>query len=120
MDSLSHIQHPTPNTQHPTPNSGPLLRVQDLQTQFRTPAGIVQAVGGVSFTISRGETVGIVGESGSGKSVTAMSLMRLIPDPPGRIVAGSVKLDCVEILTLPKDEMRRIRGGRISMIFQDP
>jgi oligopeptide/dipeptide ABC transporter ATP-binding protein len=98
----------------------PLLQVENLNTHFFTPAGVVKAVRGVSFRIDRGETVGIVGESGSGKSVTSLSLMRLVPNPPGRIVEGSIKLEGSEILTLPEREMRGIRGGRMSMVFQDP
>jgi oligopeptide/dipeptide ABC transporter ATP-binding protein len=100
--------------------SAPLLQVQNLQTHFFTNSGVVQAVRGVTFTVDRGETVGIVGESGSGKSVTSLSLMRLVPDPPGKIVGGSVRLDGREILTLPPRQMQRIRGGRVSMVFQDP
>ena len=98
----------------------PLLQVENLHTHFFTPAGVVKAVRGVSFRVDRGETVGIVGESGSGKSVTSLSLMRLVPDPPGRIVEGSIKLEGSEILTLPEREMRGIRGRRMSMVFQDP
>ena len=98
----------------------PLLQVENLHTHFFTPAGVVKAVRGVSFRVDRGETVGIVGESGSGKSVTSLSLMRLVPDPPGRIVEGSIKLEGSEILTQPEREMRGIRGRRMSMVFQDP
>ncbi len=98
----------------------PLLQVDNLQTHFFTSAGIAQAVRGVSFDLCRGETLGIVGESGSGKSVTALSILRLVPNPPGRIVGGSVRLEGREILTLPEREMRSIRGAQISMIFQDP
>jgi oligopeptide transport system ATP-binding protein len=98
----------------------PLLEVENLETEFHTSGGIVRAVRGVSFHVHRGETVGIVGESGSGKSVTSLSLMRLIPNPPGRIAGGSVKLDGQEILNLPERQMRAIRGGRMAMIFQDP
>ncbi len=100
--------------------SVPLLEVDNLQTEFHTSGGVVRAVRGVSFHINRGETVGIVGESGSGKSVTSLSLMRLIPNPPGRITGGSVKLDGQEILSLPPRQMRDVRGNRVSMIFQDP
>jgi oligopeptide transport system ATP-binding protein len=100
--------------------SFPLLQVENLQTEFRTTAGTVRAVRGVTFQVDRGETVGVVGESGSGKSVTSLSLMRLIPDPPGKITEGSVKLEGVELLTLPRREMQQVRGGKISMIFQDP
>lgn len=97
-----------------------LLEVQGLSTRFRTGAGTVQAVRGVSFSVHRGETVGVVGESGCGKSVTALSIMRLVPTPPGEIWAGQVRLSGSDILALPEREMRGIRGGRIGMIFQDP
>jgi oligopeptide transport system ATP-binding protein len=100
--------------------SASLLRVHDLQTVFHTSGGVVQAVRGVKFEINRGETVGIVGESGSGKSVTALSLMRLVPSPPGEIIAGSVELEGRDLLRIPIRDMREVRGGRISMIFQDP
>jgi oligopeptide transport system ATP-binding protein len=100
--------------------NAPLLEVCDLQTHFHTSAGVVQAVRGVSFTVNRGETVALVGESGSGKSVTALSLMRLLPSPPGHIAGGSVRLEGRELLTLPESEMRSLRGGRMAMIFQDP
>jgi oligopeptide/dipeptide ABC transporter ATP-binding protein len=102
----------------------PILEVRDLQTHFYTRAGIVRAVDGVSFSIQPGETLGIVGESGCGKSVTVMSLMRLIPTPPGRIVGGEVLLhdkgQTTDILKLPESAVRAIRGDVISMIFQDP
>ena len=98
----------------------PLLEVNNLKTEFHTSGGIVQAVRGVTLQVERGETVGIVGESGSGKSVTAMSIMGLIPSPPGKIVGGSVKLDGKEILGLPPREMQSIRGKQIAMVFQDP
>jgi peptide/nickel transport system ATP-binding protein len=97
----------------------PLLEVSDLRTHFATPDGVVRAVEGVSFSIAPGETVAIVGESGCGKSVTSMSILRLIPEPPGRI-AGSVRFQGRELLTLPEAEMRGIRGNDISMIFQEP
>ena len=98
----------------------PLLEVEDLRTEFRTSAGVVQAVRGVSLRVERGETVGIVGESGSGKSVTALSLMRLVPDPPGKITGGSIRLDGEELLTKTAREMQDVRGARIAMVFQDP
>lgn len=100
--------------------SEPLLQVDNLQTHFFTSAGIVKAVRGVSFHVNQGETVGVVGESGSGKSVTALSLMRLVPNPSGRIVGGSIVLDGQDILRLPPRELREVRGGRMSMVFQDP
>src|ERR1700724_896573 len=96
-----------------------LLEVRNLQTHFRTPEGINRAVDGVSFHVDEGETLAIVGESGCGKSVTAMSLMRLIPEPPGKI-AGSVRFQGKDLLELSDHEMRAIRGNDISMIFQEP
>jgi len=91
-----------------------------MHTEFRTGAGIVRAVDGVSYTVDAGETVAVVGESGSGKSVTALSVLRLIPDPPGRITEGSVTFAGRELLTLSEPEMREIRGGEIGMVFQEP
>jgi peptide/nickel transport system ATP-binding protein len=98
----------------------PVLDVNALKTYFFTRSGAVKAVDGVSFALKRGETLAIVGESGCGKSVTALSLMRLIPDPPGRIVGGSISLDGVDILGLDDAELRAMRGRDISMIFQEP
>jgi peptide/nickel transport system ATP-binding protein len=98
----------------------PVLEVNALKTYFFTRSGAVKAVDGVSFALLRGETLAIVGESGCGKSVTALSLMRLIPDPPGRIVGGSISLDGVDVLALNDDELRAMRGRDISMIFQEP
>jgi len=100
--------------------NGTLLSVRDLRTYFDTEDGVVKAVDGITFDLERGETLGIVGESGSGKSVTNLSIIRLIPQPPGRIVSGEVIFHGQDILTLPTDEVRKIRGKRISMIFQDP
>ncbi len=97
-----------------------LLTIKDLSTHFFTHAGVVKAVNGVSFTLDRGETLGIVGESGSGKTVAAMSLMRLIPDPPGKVVEGSLMLGDRDLRTLSDAEMRDVRGNDIAMIFQDP
>jgi oligopeptide transport system ATP-binding protein len=99
---------------------GTLLSIRDLRTYFYTEDGIVKAVDGVSFDLRRGETLGIVGESGSGKSVASLSIMRLIPEPPGRIVSGEIIFDGEDLLALTPREMRRIRGKRISMVFQDP
>jgi peptide/nickel transport system ATP-binding protein len=96
-----------------------LLEVDNLQTDFRTPNGIVRAVDGVSFTIDESETLAIVGESGSGKSVTASSILRLIPQPPGRI-AGTLRYRGTDLLALPDREMRKIRGKDIGMVFQEP
>ena len=97
-----------------------LLKVQGLKTHFYTEDGIVRAVDGVDFYLSPGETLGIVGESGCGKSVTALSILRLIPQPPGRIVAGDLVFKERNLLTLSMDRMRKIRGKDISMIFQEP
>ncbi|HTR86154.1 MAG TPA: ABC transporter ATP-binding protein [Reyranella sp.] len=97
-----------------------LLEVENLGTWFYTRQGIVRAVDEVAFGVASGETLAIVGESGCGKSMTALSLMRLIPDPPGRIVSGSVKLGGRDLLKLSEQEMRGVRGNEISMIFQEP
>ena len=100
--------------------NGNLLDVRELRTYFDTDDGVVKAVDGVSFQLRRGETLGIVGESGSGKSVTNLSLLRLIPEPPGRIVSGEVIFQGQDILKLQEAEVRKIRGKRVGMIFQDP
>jgi len=97
-----------------------LLRVRDLRTYFDEDGRVVRAVDGVSFELRRGETLGIVGESGSGKSVTSLSIMRLVPSPPGRIASGEITFDGRSLLTASADEMRAVRGRRIAMIFQDP
>ncbi|CAG0988328.1 Oligopeptide transport ATP-binding protein OppD [Burkholderiales bacterium] len=97
----------------------PLLQVEGLRTHFFTRAGVVKAVDDVSFAVDRGEVLGLVGESGSGKSITGYSIMGLV-DPPGRIVAGSIRLDGREIRELDAESMRRLRGNRMAMIFQDP
>jgi peptide/nickel transport system ATP-binding protein len=97
-----------------------VLEVKNLQTVFFTNSGLFKAVDDLSFSVRRGETLAIVGESGCGKSVTALSIMRLVPDPPGRIVGGSVALEGTDVLGLNEAEMRAIRGNRISMIFQEP
>jgi oligopeptide/dipeptide ABC transporter ATP-binding protein len=98
----------------------PLLEVRALHTEFRTGAGLVRAVDGISYTVEPGETVAIVGESGSGKSVGALSILRLIPDPPGRITSGEIVFDGRNLLALPETEMREIRGRDIGMVFQEP
>src|SRR6267142_4108789 len=98
----------------------PLLEVEALQTFFTTRYGVVKAVDGMSFSLAPGETLAIVGESGCGKSVTALSLMRLVPDPPGRIVGGSVRLGGVDLLALDEEAMRDVRGKDVAMIFQEP
>jgi peptide/nickel transport system ATP-binding protein len=97
-----------------------ILEVRDLRTQFNTLDGVVRAVDGVSFALARAETLGIVGESGCGKSVTAMSILRLIPPETGRIASGSIRFEGEELTTLSEAEMKRLRGHRISMIFQEP
>jgi oligopeptide transport system ATP-binding protein len=97
-----------------------LLEVKNLRTQFFTQDGVVKAVNGISYTINEGETLGIVGESGCGKSVGVMSLIRLIPSPPGKIVDGEVLFEGQDLLKASDDEIRAIRGNKISMIFQDP
>ena len=97
-----------------------ILNVQGLETQFRTREGTVHAVNGVSFSLKEGETLGIVGESGCGKSVTVMSMLRLIPSPPGKVVAGSAMYQGKDLLKATDEEIRHIRGSQISMVFQDP
>ena len=101
-------------------SNGNLLSVKDLRTYFETDDGTVKAVDGISFELKQGETLGIVGESGSGKSVANLSIMRLIPSPPGKIVSGSIMFDGRDVLELSSREVRDIRGKRIAMIFQDP
>ncbi len=98
----------------------PLLEVEDLRTWFFTRDGVVRAVDGVSFRVMPGETLAIVGESGCGKSVTALSVMRLVPSPPGRIVSGAIRFEGRDLLSLSDAEMRDVRGNQISMIFQEP
>ena len=97
-----------------------LLEVKNLKTQFFTQDGVVHAVNGISYSVGAGETLAIVGESGSGKSVGVMSLIRLIPQPPGKIVDGEVLFDGQDLLKLSESELRSVRGNRIAMIFQDP
>jgi len=97
-----------------------ILEVRDLHTQFNTLDGVVRAVDGVSFELARGETLGIVGESGCGKSVTALSILRLIPPETGRIASGSIRFEGEELTSLSEEAMKRLRGHRISMIFQEP
>ena len=97
-----------------------LLEIEGLKTQFYTSAGTVKAVDGITYDVDEGETVAIVGESGCGKSVSAMSILRLIPDPPGKIVEGSILFDGKDLLQLTEDEMRGIRGKDIGIVFQEP
>jgi oligopeptide transport system ATP-binding protein len=97
-----------------------LLEVQELETQFRTPDGTVHAVNGVSFGLKEGETLGVVGESGCGKSVTMLSVLRLIPSPPGKVTAGKALYRGQDLLKMSDEEIRHVRGPQIAMIFQDP
>jgi oligopeptide transport system ATP-binding protein len=101
-------------------NADKLLQVRGLSTHFFTPDGVIQAVDDVSFDVDYGETLGLVGESGCGKSVTALSVARLVPAPPGRIVAGEILFDGINVLRLNDEEMRKLRGKEIGFIFQDP
>jgi oligopeptide/dipeptide ABC transporter ATP-binding protein len=98
----------------------PLLEVKDLVTQFFTQNGIVKAVDGVSYYVNRGETIALVGESGCGKTVSALSILRLIPNPPGKIISGQIMFDGVDLLQLPIERLTDIRGDKIAMIFQEP
>ncbi|MEI7671401.1 MAG: ABC transporter ATP-binding protein, partial [Deltaproteobacteria bacterium] len=97
-----------------------ILEVKDLSTHFFTPEGVVKAVDGVSYSVEMGETVAIVGESGCGKSVSALSIMRLIPDPPGRVVSGQIFFNGRDLQKLTREEMRRVRGREMAMVFQEP
>ncbi|MBM4297991.1 MAG: ABC transporter ATP-binding protein, partial [Deltaproteobacteria bacterium] len=97
-----------------------LLQVKNLRVSFFTPEGEVRAIDGVNFEIDQGKTLGLVGESGCGKSVTSLSIMRLIPSPPGKIVGGEIFYKGRDLLKLNNEEMRKIRGNEISMIFQEP
>ncbi len=108
-------------TPAPAVFAGPaILEIEDLKTYFFSRDGVTKAVDGVSYAVHRGETLGVVGESGCGKSVTALSILRLVPDPPGRIVGGSIKFNGVDLMSLPARKMQDIRGNDISMIFQEP
>src|SRR3954452_1752714 len=98
----------------------PLLQVEGLRTYFYTRRGVVKAVAGVSFSVAPGETLGIVGESGSGKTMTSLSLLRLVPQPGGRIVGGKILFEGTDLLQLSEPQMREYRGSKISMILQDP
>jgi oligopeptide/dipeptide ABC transporter ATP-binding protein len=100
--------------------NGTLLAVEGLQTHFFTDEGVVRAVDGATLRVRPGETLGLVGESGCGKTVTALSILRLIPDPPGRIVGGTISFEGRDLVRLPEEEMRKIRGCAISMVFQEP
>jgi peptide/nickel transport system ATP-binding protein len=109
-----------PTGKRATETAAPLLAVEDLRTYFDLRIGTVKAVDGVSFTLAPHETLAIVGESGCGKSITALSLMRLVPDPPGRVAGGKVELAGVDLLALDEEAMRAVRGKDIAMIFQEP
>ena len=98
----------------------PVLKIENLVVEFKTEQGVIRALDGVSFEVYAGEPVGIVGESGCGKSVTALSILRLIPNPPGRIVSGSIELDGIEMTRQSESEIRELRGSKASMIFQEP
>ncbi|MFL6517551.1 MAG: ATP-binding cassette domain-containing protein, partial [Bacillus sp. (in: firmicutes)] len=100
--------------------NNPILEVKGLKTHFFTKHGVSKAVDGIDFTLRKGETLGIVGESGCGKSMTSLSILRLIPSPPGKIAGGQVLYKGKDLVTLSEDEMRKIRGNEISMIFQEP
>ena len=97
-----------------------LLEVKGLETQFNAREGVVHAVNGVSFSLEKGETLGVVGESGCGKSVSMMSMLRLIPSPPGKVVAGEALYHGNDLIKMSDDEIRKIRGSKISLVFQDP
>jgi peptide/nickel transport system ATP-binding protein len=103
-----------------TTNTAPLLEIVDLKTVFRTDRGLARAVDGVSFSVERGKTLAVVGESGCGKTVTALSVLQLIPMPPGEIVGGEIRLEGRNLLALSAREMQAVRGGEIAMIFQEP
>src|SRR4051794_20089883 len=100
--------------------TAPLLEIENLKTHFFTRDGVVRAVDGVSFSVAPGETLAVVGESGCGKSVTSLSILRLIASPPGRIVDGRITFEGRNLLALSEEEMRQVRGNRVSMIFQEP
>src|SRR5271168_2074971 len=102
------------------PRAQPILEVNNLKTHFFTADGVVPAVDGVSYSVNAGESLGVVGESGCGKSVTALSVLRLVADPPGRIVGGAIRFEESNLLDLPESVMEGIRGNDISMIFQEP
>src|SRR5579864_8504579 len=97
-----------------------LLEIDGLKVGFDTEAGLLRAVDGVSFSIKKGETLGLVGESGCGKSVTATSILRLVPSPPGRVTGGEIRFAGVDLLKLPRDQLPDVRGKEIAMVFQDP
>ena len=101
-------------------NNKELLNIKNLAIQYATEDGIVKAVNGIDIELNKGETLGLVGETGAGKTTTALGLMRLVPNPPGKIVSGEINFAGKDILKISEEEMRGIRGNKISMIFQDP
>jgi oligopeptide/dipeptide ABC transporter ATP-binding protein len=117
---MSETTAPTAAPQTSAENGEGLLSVVDLKAYFHTDEGLARSVDGVSFTVRRGKTLAVVGESGSGKTVTALSVLRLLPMPPGEIVGGQILFEGRDLLTLSPDEMTEIRGGQIAMIFQEP
>src|SRR5438093_5132430 len=117
----STLPHPSSLVPHPWERSDmSLLEIRDLSVEFRLQGGAARALDGVSLEVRGGEMLGVVGESGSGKSVTALSVMRLLPSPPGRVVGGQILFEGRELLTMPDPEMRALRGGAIAMVYQDP
>jgi oligopeptide transport system ATP-binding protein len=119
-DDAKRVQTPPDKDRPPDRKAEKLLTVTGLSTHFFTPDGVVQAVDDVTFDLGYGETLGLVGESGCGKSVTALSIARLVPNPPGRIVSGEIVFDGIDVLKMDEDEMRHLRGKEIGFIFQDP
>ena len=115
---MQHVQTSAGAGQATPPNE--ILRIENLKTYFSSREGVVRAVEGVSYGLNHGQTLGVVGESGCGKSVTALSILRLIPNPPGKIVEGAIYLEGKNLLKLPEPEMQALRGNDISMIFQEP
>ena len=121
MSLLNDVEHvESPQRDRSAAPAAPLLEIDNLQTHFFTAGGVVRAVDGVSYAIETGEIFGVVGESGCGKSVTALSILRLVADPPGRIVGGAIRFAGTNLLDLSEGEMERVRGNDISMIFQEP
>ncbi len=118
--TTSSVSAPDATPQSAARNGDVLLKVRGLKTYFYTEGGVVRAVDGIDLTLHRGEALGIVGESGCGKSVTSLSILRLIQDPPGKIVEGEIIFDGTDVRALSEEDMRQVRGNRISMIFQQP
>src|SRR2546427_3857373 len=120
MDCVTRLTHVPRTSKRRNDMATNLLEVNNLKTYFFTRSGVVKAVDDVSFVMKPGETLGVVGESGSGKSVTALSVMRLIASPPGKIVSGEINFNGEDVLEKNQEELTELRGSRISMIFQDP